>query len=418
MVHLNVARLLATALLLTGSATAQGRVWVVTTPFGLQSAITAASDGDMILLKGNWSSEAEMLVAAKSLTVLQDRGSSVFIESATVRDLAAGQHVELRGLTLLPRADLIGQRTSPALTLSNNQGSVWIEGCEAVGLRSGPDSAPGVLVDHSSNVVLLEMKVRGSDCTSASGVCAGLNRNAGHALVLRGGSRVVAHGCEFQGGDGYWCSETVNPVPGAAGIQSEAPEDRLFLSGCQALGGRGHRHSEGGPVDSCSPGGPGLFSAGFSRVLDSLTQGGPGAAFMCSPAGADQVGQVRTLPGQALSFTVSSPVRPSDVVHFDFHGPANAPVWIFLGKDPASILVPSLSGVLLIDSPAIKFMGVTDSAGELHVTRSSLPPLPAGAEFERTLVQAVYRVPPPPGGRFGPYVIGAASMLLALDQAH
>jgi hypothetical protein len=405
---------LATVLLFTGSATAQGQVWVVTGEPELRNAIAAAADGDAILLKGSWSTTSEILLKAKSLTLSVDRGSDVRLASATVRDIAADQRVELRGLTFVPAYDFL-QLESPPLILANNQGSVWIEGCNVLGFESGEDSGPGVVIIRCSNVVLLSSSVKGN--RPGDGSCSFPELQSGHGLVLRAGSRVVAHGCTFQGARGFVCSQTDDhPEPGAAGIRSEAPDDRLFLSGCQVVGGAGVK-TAGVFLPNCSDGGPGLSSAGVARVHDTSLQGGPGAfsgSRQCSANGPDQVGNVRVLAGRALGFSASSPVSPTDVVQYEFRGPAGAPVWLLIGKDPESIFLRSLSGVFLVDSPRVKFMGVTDASGVLHFT-STPPPVPTGVEFNRTLLQAVYRVPPSPGGRFGPYVLGAASMLLAVN---
>jgi len=383
----------------------------------LLAALDAASDGDVVLVQGG--TYPELSLGTKSLTVLADRDAIVSLGPSTITSLVGSMRVELRGLRFSPSSRFpFGPDFFPGLKAVNNEGLVWIEDCEVIGSEFEP-SGPGMLLDGSTEVVLIETRVKGT----SPGVNGAYyeSTQSGHGLVLRRGSEVVAYDSEFRGANGYSVlgeGDFPRVTQGGSGILSASSTDRLFLSDVEAIGGNGDWTGNGFDP-TCSFGGAGLSTAGVARVLDSRLRGGLGGASPepCAPNGPDRTGSVRPLQGQSLRFSVNSPVREGEPVQLDFHGPPLSPVWLFSSPDPTSIFVPVLRGELLIDTPAIKLVGSTDASGALHLTRTQ-PELPQGVESTTTFLQALYLEPGSSGaGRTGRYVLGAGTMLVALDQS-
>ena len=396
-------------------------VWVVNSPSQLQSAVDSAADGDAVLVKA--SGDYGLSVQAKSLTVIADPPADVRIYGAVIQNLTDSQQVVLRGLRFRPTDD------DPGLSLSNNQGLVWIEDCRVFGTSYGGwdvRTIPGLVVDRCTDVVLLRTS------SSGSGVDPYFNdagpSNQGFGLWLRGSSRVVAHGCAFHGADGHppgptWDDFPNSVAPGAAGFFSQSSGDQAFLSDCTATGGDG---DYGGDYLDCSSGGPGISSAGTTWVFDTRGAGGQGGSgWGCSlPTAPALTGNVYSLPGDALRFSVTAPVREGQSYQLDFLGPPNTPVWFLTSPSPLSRFRPQ--GPLLLEMPAasLSFAGVTDAAGVLQLTRT-MPAMPPGLELGRLYAQAFYTGAQSRvglggtlgGSTVGRIVFGGASMFLALDQS-
>jgi hypothetical protein len=376
----------------------------------LQSAVDAAADGDVVLVKASARYSAGFVyfrLQGKSLTVIADTAADVRIVAATIQDLTASQRVVLRGLKFEPSFESLCYGPRPALKLLNNQGLVWIEDCEVPGLTSlFCETVPGILVDRCDNVVLLRTSSGGGGVMYDSHMEDG--QNEGFGLVLEGDSRVAAHGCAFQGADGYPGTFYGVVRAGAPGLYSESSGDRVFLSDCQVTGGDGIYWDDDIPL--CSRGGPGISSAGVTWMFDSLAMGGSGGSGPgCSaPSGRPALGNVQSIPGQALRFSVVAPVRERADYQIDFLGPPNTPVWFFFGSSPIDRF--RLMGPLLRGQSFVSFAGTTNAAGALQVTRS-MPAMAPGIEFGRLFAQGFYLAP------HGRFVLGGASMFLALDQS-
>ena len=126
----------------------------------IQLAINAASDGDTILIKqaGVYSG---LTVDGRSLTILADDGLDVQvgffpIVSIRIRNLAADQHVVLRGI-------------DGAVELVDNAGPVRFEDCRIKGVIGScsevhvTPGSPGLAVTNSTSVSLVRCEVIGGD---------------------------------------------------------------------------------------------------------------------------------------------------------------------------------------------------------------------------------------------------------------
>jgi hypothetical protein len=386
--------------ILPASAAAQGVRFVSTPPRGLQDAVAAASDGDLIVVKASGNYDA-IVVQSKALTIAADQGVTVRVR-VKVQDLAATQRVELRGL--LFRVETVPSPIShlpepiTPLLLSNNQGAVWIEECAVDRLPpfSLSRSAPGIVVARCADVVMVRTRAEGIPC-DASGFCLD-SYNLGDGVVVSG-SRLAALDCVFQGARGVVCDPLgYAPPPSPSGIVAYS-DARVFLSGCQASGGRAAQCDYFG----CSYGGSGVSSSGLARVIDSDLQGGTGTC-----PGTPATGNVHLLPGRTLHVGITSPVREAQAIQLDFAGPPNAAVWLLAGARPTTARFLPI-GPLVIDAPIARFVGTTDATGALHSTRT-MPQMARLIQFGRLFLQGFYMEP---GGQSG---LGSAALLVALDS--
>jgi hypothetical protein len=402
-------------MLLLPPVTAQGKVWVVSpVPAAgdfttISAALTAASAGDLLLVKGGTYGEA--LTIDHPISIQAEVGQSVTIVNRLVVSNLIGGTVHLRGLEL-----------TGALWLQDNTGLVWIEGSR---ITDGPLADNPVLVQNCNDVVLVGTEVVAEETYDFGYV----PPFAASALSAGIGSAIQAYDCSFKGADGiaYDCGEMDDCVQvGGPGI-SLGSTDFLFLSGCTVVGGNGV-YDNGGFRADCSPGGVGLCGNGSSVVLDSVLRGGSGGASTggtpCAPPGPDYTGSVSFLPDRALRFSASSPEREGGAATLTFDGPPLTPIYLTSGPVPIGVYLPVASGVLLVGAPReLEYVGLTDEAGRLSVL---LPRglLPTGIESQDTFLQAGYihltPTAPPPGSakrRQFPmdFVLGSGSMLVTLD---
>ena len=157
-------------------------------------------------------------------------------------------------------------------------------------------------------------------------------------------------------------------------------------------------------------------------MLGSQATGGSGGSgWGCSaPAGHAITGNVQSVPGQALRFSVTAPVREGQSYQLDFLGPPNTPIWFLTSSSPLGRFRPL--GPILLDVPtaSLSFAGATDAAGVLQLTRT-MPAMPPGLELGRLYAQAFYTGPRSRlalGGTLGgTSFFGGASLFLALDQS-
>ena len=397
---------------------AQGKVWVIDNAPGpgidftsLAAGVAAASDGDVLLLKqGMYSS---LSITGKALTVQADENFVTIDGTASsIQGLSAAQSVHVRGVRWLD-----------PLTLSANAGVVWVEDVRGPG-RFGPISA-----DDCSSVVLLRMLPIGTVGYSIFDCSVYVPSEA--ALQLEDSS-IHAFGSTFTGGRGGSCyvggicSETGQP--GAPGIDLTGP-GFLFLSDSDSIGGLAGCIGEplGCPKPECSQGGAGLANGGEVRLIDSSLLGAPSVSYYDvtstpgpSTTGADPV----PLPGKALRFEASSPVREGESVALSFEGPPWTPVYLATGSGPNAHFVENVRGTVLVSELAqIEFVGFTGADGTLETTRD-LSDLPDGVDSTLVFYQALYVTAAPAAAsmlhdlvrRLPRFVLGAGSMVVQLDE--
>ncbi|HZL99042.1 MAG TPA: hypothetical protein VFD43_02220, partial [Planctomycetota bacterium] len=215
----------------------------------LEDSVDAAIEGDTILVKPGVVPSGFVFVDGKSLTIVGDAPTPVHAaENLSIWNLAAGQHVTLRNLTL---------RQS---TLLSNAGSVWIEDCSYTALSQGPTEVIGNCVGaydpfatpsfgavECASVTLVRCTFLGGaghDGYTGGGMTVGLSTDGGAGVRVQS-STVAAYECMLSGGKGgggeAWCDFLGDGGPGLSGLASFPfnPDvgSKVLLSGCTLVGG-------------------------------------------------------------------------------------------------------------------------------------------------------------------------------------
>lgn len=229
----------------------------------LPAAVSAASDGDVLLLKSGVYSAAT--ISNKALDLVADAGAAVVVQGPiVVSNLAATRAVTLTGMTLR------GSSASPALSLLSNSGSLRIQGCTIEGFDQPdcmPTSSPvpggsAISIVDSTDVAIVRCTLHGGRGGDYTGYASG--GDGGHALAASG-SRVAMYESELRGARGGTLSAACGTFgygyPGDGGDGSRVTNcPVVFASGCELSGGDGGS----GGYGAC----PGV---GVRRVSSSLT---------------------------------------------------------------------------------------------------------------------------------------------------
>lgn len=340
-------------------------VWVVDDDHGpgvdfatLQAAIDAASSGDVVLVKDG--TYTDFALDAKSLAIAAELAASVVIRSSSgsassVRNVALGQSVVLRGLTFHDHA---GTR----LRIEQCPGSVWVEACKSTGSFQFFTLQDAIAVHDAASVKFERCALTGG----AGGFFVALQ-----SALASTNSNVNLHDCACLGGAG--ASVGLGGQPGGAGVTVNG--GTLFASGCTILGGAGGDNSPA-PFQHCTPpgaGGHGLVVDGGAdvRLLDTQVQGGTGGAAPCEvgPSGVAtklNSGTLTPVSGLARGVASTSPVREGQVMRLSFDAQAGDLVFYGFSAGPSDVWLPSLYGVVLLDAPiAVGFVGLQSSAQAL-----------------------------------------------------
>lgn len=368
------------------AAQAEAKVWRVGLPSipnvdfnAVQPAIDAAADGDTLLLMYIDGPPADWLIDGKSLVIVKhpNMGTAPF-RSCEIRNLAAGQTVALVNLA----SDAVAVQP---LSIHDNQGNVWLQGCS---LKGGAPGAPAVEIRASAAVHLLGVGVLGWPNFSApQGPLPGV---PGQGALRIESSNVEIDGSSLWGGNGF---SKFTGEPGALSAGADAlfiESGELLLSDALVNGGNGgSEFAPFAPCTSYAPGGSGLvLGAGQPLVhrRKATVQGGGHICFGAptAPAVVVNSGSVDLLPPtlRSLAFTWEMPVFEPPGWTFGMYAPAGEYAFYGISGAPAWGYVPAWSGVLAVSAtPVIRFAGVISASGVLYKT-TNLPPLPAGSGLQ------------------------------------
>lgn len=396
------------ASLLSFAPQTQSRVWIVRTVAGgdftsLAAAVAGASAGDILLIESSSGTLATSVVIDKALT-LQARGAAVTLhEKLTVSGLPAGQHVELRGLQIDQRLDLL-----------DDAGTVWVEDC-AIGSAaalihpvSGEFLPQGLHAERCADLILVGTSARGND--GLEGVLiSDIDASSG---VFLGRSTLHAYGCSFRGGDAFAVT-SISYSDGGAGLHEQNVASLAMLSDCQLTGGNGACYFGGVCFGQPGPGFDQLD--GQAYAFDTTMGAGVGSPscsgtfFSCSSPAHTGSGTVQVFPGQALDLRTDSPKREGETLTYTIDGPPNVPVWLVMSLRPDGQFVAPLRGSTLIGLPSlqVRSAGTTDGSGALTATQV-VPPILSGPSGIRLFVQPYYA---------SPIVLGRGAFVLALDSS-
>jgi hypothetical protein len=366
----------------------QGELWIVDKAGGpgfvfteIQPAVDAAADGDTVLVRsGVYSS---FTIDGKALVVTRDpiSLSPPSVSDVRVLNLAAGQEVVVRGMT-------IAGGTFGGCFLDHNDGPVWLEslvippgGCFffyfATGLRAQACSA-----------------VIATRCTFSGGLSTKGISASDSSLYLFETSAFAG-----KGGSGA----------GPAGV--EIIDSFLLASGGTFQGGCG---ADGGECIAGSPGGPGLKRVGgpLPQILGTALVGGPGGCGIscggCGSPGADAVGGYELVAGFPRDYVLGSPASSGQTTTLAYSGKPGDLVFSLIGLDQSALYIPELAGALVVPIPPLLIAhGPADAAGKLNLL-VTLPSLPPGVEAITVYAQAAAV------SSVGAAVLGAPSQLTIL----
>ena len=338
------------------------------------AAVTAASDGDVVLVRAGTYSES-IVLDGKGLVVQAEVRAAVRVKQIVVRNLPAGRVATLRGIDL-------STCFRDAIDLDDNRGNVWIEDCE-------PDSifftSVTASITDSDGVVL-----RRVDLDAGQGI---FGQFSG-AAVLR--STVALYECDVVGPD----------LVADGGPALTVSSSLVTIYGSSLLGGTGGGALGGGA------GGCGLSVHGSSvvDVFASQIQAGPmNSQHICVSAGV-----VNQFPG-ASAHWISGPrtLRTGRTPSYTLHGDPGDLAYVVLGAGPvpaANVSHPRAVGPLVLGAPQkCFFFGVVPATGRLA---TSVPISPISGEALSFYMQSLFLAP----GSHG-IALGAPTHVLVLDSS-
>ncbi|MSR62187.1 MAG: hypothetical protein EXS08_07060 [Planctomycetes bacterium] len=343
------------------------------------AAVTAASDGDLVLVRRGIYAETVTL-DGKGLNVQADAGGRVGVLGITVRNLAANQHAALRG---------IGARSSDLIvTLEHDRGPVWIEDLnEPIALFFNVTAT----VTDCDTVVLRNCNFKPINPSAA---------------VFLANSTAALYECRIEGHD---AGSAPFEIDGGIGLSLLTSTATLYSS--SVVGGHGSQPAFGGQPGQ---GGPGcaLDDGAILDVLGSSVQGGAGGSGGSSGAAfvTFNGSVVHPLPNLAHLLTTPSPVREGTTTSLTFSGHPGDRVLVIVGLKPGLYLTaPTRVGPLVIGAQRFNLsLGVLPASGTKTVNFNM--PLIAGATSSFYL-QGLFQ-------SAGEIALGTATQVHVLDSSY
>jgi len=313
----------------------------------LWQAIDAAADGDTLLIRPGFY-ETWVTVDGRSLTLLGD-GAGVNIDGTlTVRHLAAGQRVVLRGLEL---------GYAGSVELYDNDGVVYVEDCTILADQEGGAGELAGLLAVDSRVVV-------TSCALAGSLNYAVHEAPPSPALQAVRSEVVVTDSTLVGGDGT--DPYADSVPGAAGLWLD--DSTATLEGCTVLGG----------IGDTAVGGTGVVALNGSslHLLQTDLAGGGG-----TPTGDAQLvasgSTLSVLAGTAHALPSVSPVREGELFSVTVQGAPGDSVWLALSLAPGWTPIFGGQHVLTVGAPFQLFaLGPLGPGGQLTLS-STVPSLGA-----------------------------------------
>lgn len=296
-----VAPICAVVLTLVAAPLARAEVWTVSAwdPLAdfqeVQPAIDAAAEGDTILVTlfsaTTGESYAPFVIDGKSLTILFDTldFATTSQRGSIVRNLSADQEVRLGACRFLAEDALTDCIASvPTLSLTDNEGLVWIAGCrmetyagsviDCTSLLGGDNlleiHAPELAISNCANVYFSDLFIqRTGSATATQPECMRIENsrviiqsatvNAGACLTMGGQGAVAASVTDsevgiwnsfLRGGNGG-ASNVSGSIPGGAGgealvvsgVEASVLAEQSIGGGLPLLGGAGGLGGVPGP---------------------------------------------------------------------------------------------------------------------------------------------------------------------------
>lgn len=387
-------------ILLATPLAAAGQVHVVAPAAGpgvdftnLQTALTTAGNGDVILLKSGTYSTGSVTpfnFAGKGLTIVEDAGQTATIASAlSISNISAGQQVCLRNV------DVAAVDAGTAVSLNNNTGAIWIEGALLSSTSNFFPMTPageGVRATNCANLVLARCTLIGATISTSLG--------AGYAGLAATTSNVALYDCTCRGGHASDGSALLVGGDGAA-----ITGGFLFASGTSFQGGNGGDGSAGFPLcQSGAPGGHGLHlktGAPAASTLECAFTGGLGGApppgtTTCSGGAAGSgikidSGTHGPLAGTAHSLVCAPTCRETKSFTLTYTGEPGELAFIDFSGLQGFTYFPDFRGVLVLGFPLFtQFHGTLPASGTLVKSSGAINDLGVATEGVTIYLQSAF----------------------------
>ncbi len=345
----------------------------------LPAAVTAASDGDVILVRGAGPHDGAV-IDGKGLVIAADGPPAGCSGTFLVRNLPAGSPVTLAGL--VPHELFPGLQAQLSLEVRNSDAPVLARDCA---FYTNGFLVPPVLATGTTTLTLV-------DCVL---------ENISTSLALPGvsvqGATVFVQGGEITGGPG----QQFPPPAGPGGAGAEVTSGLLVVDGAAIHGGPGGRGILTGP--DCNDGGTGgpalsLLSATARVVVRDATLV-PGAGGLaddpssCSdgapgPVTSVAAGLLTTVPDTARALSLPALVREETPVTLTVGAPAGEALLALLSLDTAPVFDQGSKLALHPAAPLqVVFAGLVPASGTILTTA---PFLPIGTESVTVHAQGAF----------------------------
>jgi hypothetical protein len=392
----------------------------------LKQALLDAKDGEIVLVRqGDYSlpGNERYVIQGKGLTLCNDAGVEIVLQSLLVDAVPADRTVVVRGFTVQPEPNEIFPQF-PALEVTDCVGTIWAEGCTLLGdlgwceeFFAGPiylNGTAGLVVDSSAAVVLQSCTVTGGDGYFAhlSRSFSDLHETLGAPGVKVVGSNLLLDHCTVTGGSPGAGSSAMpyNGTPsGSPGVQVSG--SFVHITGSTVQGGG--NNSNVAVNDKSGDGLQVLTVDSLVKYRDSTFT--PGAVIPVGTSGVPisaPAGTLVALSNPSRAFTVSSPLREGQLGSMAFQGEPNDLVLLLVSLQAGFVPMPSRQGVAVAGLNPLLFLvglGQADGAGQLTIPFIA-PAIPTGVDGLTIEIQAAAK-----GGAGA--TLEAASALVWLDAS-
>jgi len=316
----------------------------------IQPAITAALDGDVLLVRTG--SYPGFTLDNRRLSVIADAGGLPKVAGTVfVRNTGAAGIVLLAGLEIVPPQSSIPLK---GLDFANNAGHVRVQNCTVRGCAGV--EAPGQSSDGGDAASILNSsKVAFVGCSLIGGMGGGVpffvdfGGKGGQGVVTQGSS-IAFYDCQVQGGVGGAADYIYSYMrAGDGGDGCRVLDFGILASGCQFKGGMG-----GSGASIPGDGGDGLVvNAGQAQLIGNTYTAGIGGGAYSGYFGASGLpqsgaGVFHTFPGVARKLSGPSLAAENATMQINVSGAAGDRVWLLQTAQPEFVYLSSYAGMRLI----------------------------------------------------------------------
>jgi hypothetical protein len=398
----------------------------------LESALTAASDGDILLLRAGTyyhptsGIPKSYVVDGKGLSIVADAGvAPLHTYGFTIEHLPAGSAVLLRGLIMDKVASSKAFSPPPRLRIDGHQaGHVWVEDCTILGAVGATVGSLEFITAPGCDAVRVEARATFVRCTLVGGrgandedfgfFVSGAQRGGDGATITGDGAASFID-CTLRGGAGGDGEPEVPSFGGASGGAGGHVSGKGFASffRCSLEGGDEGKFNDAEPQAAgdgiaATTSTPSVVWMRDSEAVPGDVQGlgTPGVAV--NAAG----GAVTTFPAGARLLVTSPVVYEGGVLQATVAGAQGDLVGVFVSTQSGFTKLPGNQGVGVVAIPSLLLTlgAISAASGELEL-QAGVPPLPPGIDGMRLLLQAFAHV------GAGPPTLEGASSFLWIDDA-